>query len=243
MKIVGAAVIGGYSIDLSSATDQVISFAGSANSGIAQTGFANVDVSGTTGNYGADITGRSTAASSIIGTANADNVVAGSGSDTITGGSGNDIINVGSGTDTIRYSARGQTHLQVTVGTAIASGDVLTGIDQITGMARGDLIDLSSIASSSGVSTATGFNLSIRTTGLSGATGQDFFQFSRGIFTSTGLWTYSSTGPDVLLQWDANVGQVSAAANTQDIESVILVGSGGTFTGLTANTAGVLLYT
>jgi hypothetical protein len=104
-------------------------------------------------------------------------------------------------------------------------------------MARGDLIDISALVAG-GVSNAIGFNISSRTTGLVGNSSGEVFQFSRGIFTTTGLWTFSATGADVLLQWDSN-----GAGTTGGVESVILVGSGGAFTGLTANTAGVLLLT
>lgn len=97
-------VLGGVQVDLSSATDQVTTFNGSANSA-AQIGFENVDLSAVTGSFGADVTAIKTG-STIIGTANADNITGGAGADSITMGKTStalvyDAINAGSGTDTL----------------------------------------------------------------------------------------------------------------------------------------------
>ena len=59
-------------IDLTNATDQVVSFNGSASSGTVL-GFENVDASGYTGNFGAAIT-ASASGSIITGTANVDDI-------------------------------------------------------------------------------------------------------------------------------------------------------------------------
>ena len=83
-----AFVLGGIEVDLSSTTNQVSTFNGSANAAI-QKGFENVDVSGVTGSFGAQITAISTG-STITGTANAD---------VITGGAGADIIHFKGTTD------------------------------------------------------------------------------------------------------------------------------------------------
>jgi hypothetical protein len=70
LNVVKSAILGGIAIDLSSTTDQITTFNGSANTTITK-GFENVDVSGYTGSFGADITGISTG-STITGTTNAD---------------------------------------------------------------------------------------------------------------------------------------------------------------------------
>ena len=67
-----AAILGGLNIDLTNATDQVVSFNGSASSGTVL-GFENVDASGYTGNFGAAIT-ASASGSIITGTANVDDI-------------------------------------------------------------------------------------------------------------------------------------------------------------------------
>jgi len=90
-------VLGGVLIDLTSATDQVTTFNGSANAAV-QIGFENVDLSGITGVFGADITARA-AGSTIIGTANADVITGGAANDVITGGAGADALTGGGGND------------------------------------------------------------------------------------------------------------------------------------------------
>jgi hypothetical protein len=110
------------------------------------------------------------------------------------------------------------------------------GIDVITGLARGDTIQLYT-----GTSTLTGFNRGFSTTGLTGgsSTAADSnFQMSKGDFVGTGLWTFSANGNDVLFQWDVD----GSGAGTQ-VESVVLIGSASAFTGITANSAGVILFT
>jgi len=108
-------VLGGFAVDLTSATDQVTQFGGVANGAI-QKGFENVTVT-VTGVYGADVTG-SDGANTITTTANNDNVDGGKGIDTITlnagvdvanGGAGADIINGGDGNDTLNGGTDGDT--------------------------------------------------------------------------------------------------------------------------------------
>jgi hypothetical protein len=62
---------------------------------------------------------------------------------------------------------------------------------------------------------------------------------SKGNYIGTGLWTFDANGNDVLFQWDTNG---SPAAGSY-IESVVLIGSASSFTGITANSAGVILFT
>jgi hypothetical protein len=65
-----AAILGGLNVDLTNATDQVVSFNGSASSGTVL-GFENVDASGYTGNFGASLTAGASG-STLTGTANVD---------------------------------------------------------------------------------------------------------------------------------------------------------------------------
>ena len=81
LKIVGNLILGGILVDLTSATDQVTTYNGSANAAV-QKGFESVDLSGVTGTFGADITAVKTG-SVITGTANADQITLGAGVDTV----------------------------------------------------------------------------------------------------------------------------------------------------------------
>jgi hypothetical protein len=74
-----AAIIGGTHVDLSSATDQVVSINGAAGSGTV-TGFESVDLSGYSGSFGALVTG-SKGANTVHGTTNADQANLGAGND------------------------------------------------------------------------------------------------------------------------------------------------------------------
>jgi hypothetical protein len=249
LNVVANVVSGGILVDLTSTTDQVqLGF----TAGGAQTGFEYIDLGGVTGSFGADITGRSTAVNSITGTTNGDNITGGSGSDTIIGGTGADTINVVSGADRVRYTAAGQTFsheagISSTTGLpGRINGTLLSGIDLISGMGPGDIVDVSG----TGTFTAIGFNYGLRTTGLLGtaAAATESFALIRGAYTGTGLWTFSSTGPDLLLQWDNNGTTGNSGDNTtgSGVEAVVLVGAAGTgatsaVTGITANSAGLIL--
>ncbi len=133
LKVVANGVIGGYVIDLSSSTDQVVTLSGSANAA-AQKGFESVNLSGVTGTYGADITG-STAANTIVGTANNDQISGGNGADSITGGAGNDAIDL--------------TETTAAVDTVIFSAVASNGNDTITGFLAGankDILKVTALA-------------------------------------------------------------------------------------------------
>jgi hypothetical protein len=100
------AILGGMAIDLNSTTNQLTSFNGSAVTGTV-TGFEGVDLVGYTGSFGAQITGLSLAASTIIGTPNADQITGGAAGDTITAQTGtgsDDVIAAGGGNDTIKIT-------------------------------------------------------------------------------------------------------------------------------------------
>jgi hypothetical protein len=108
------AILGGVNIDLTSATNQIVSVNASAPTGTV-TGFENVDASGYIGPLGAQITGTSTG-STITGTAKDDSVLGGAGVDTITGGAGVDAINAAGGADVIVLgdSTNGNNYDQIT---------------------------------------------------------------------------------------------------------------------------------
>jgi len=81
LVIVQNAVLGGFQIDLTSATDQVGTYNGSANAAV-QIGFESVDASGITGTFGVDITAIKTG-SKITGTTNSDVITLGAAVDTV----------------------------------------------------------------------------------------------------------------------------------------------------------------
>jgi Ca2+-binding RTX toxin-like protein len=233
-----------FTFDLSAA-DQVITWNGDSNAAI-QSGFENLDAGGIIGStLGVKVLGGAAAGSNIVGTSYSDTINGGTGNDTITGGDGVDYIDVSTGSsssDRIVYTATGQTlnsSQSSSFANGIKSGDFLgvtgvLGVDLITGMARGDTISLYS-----SVFQGTGFNRGFSTTGLSGSnTGMETFQLSKGNYIGTGLWTFDTTGNDVLFQWDTD----GNGAGT-NVESVVLIGSATAFTGITANSAGVILFT
>jgi len=90
--------IGGFGVDLNQA-DQVTTFGGVANSAV-QKGFEKVDLSGVTGNYGADVTGFTAKANDLIGSGQDDVLRGGSKADTLTGRGGDDTLIGGAGADT-----------------------------------------------------------------------------------------------------------------------------------------------
>lgn len=79
-------ILGGIQVNLNATGDQLTTFNGSANSAV-QSGFENVNLSGITGTFGADITAKSTG-SVIRGTINADQITLGAGTDKIEVASG-----------------------------------------------------------------------------------------------------------------------------------------------------------
>jgi hypothetical protein len=161
LKIVQNAVLGGFLVDLSSTTDQVTTYNGAANGAI-QKGFEHVNLSGITGNFGADITARS-AGSVIVATANADQITGGAGVDTITGGAGADVMNGGDGNDIFIIIGTAQAaagnaaidlidggvgtgdELRLSTATTIAATDVLTritNVEKITSDANAGIVSL-----------------------------------------------------------------------------------------------------
>jgi Ca2+-binding RTX toxin-like protein len=137
-------VLGGVQIDLSSAADQITTFNGSANAAV-QIGFENVDLSGITGSFGADITAIKTG-STITGTANSDVITGGAAADTVVMTAGNDAVTLGGGNDTFKASA---TRIEANdTGSAVLDGGTGTDILEITAattIADADLRGITSI--------------------------------------------------------------------------------------------------
>jgi hypothetical protein len=125
LKISTAAILGGVAVNLSSTVDQITTFDGSANSAV-QAGFENVDVSGYTGAFGANIT-ASTSGSTITGTTNNDVFTGGAGVDTynytVTAGTGtaagSDTFNSFSTSDVIALTAAASNTFQANGGTDV----------------------------------------------------------------------------------------------------------------------------
>ena len=72
LVVAKSAILGGINVDLTNTTDQVVSFNGSASAGTVL-GFENVDLSGYTGSFGAQIQAGANG-STITGTTNADEI-------------------------------------------------------------------------------------------------------------------------------------------------------------------------
>lgn len=233
LKIVANFVLGGIQVDLSSTTDQVTTFNSFANTAI-QKGFENVDLSGITGTYGADITARA-AGSTIIGTGNIDNIVGGTGADTITMGKTSttlayDAINAGAGTDTlivIGSVTTSTTEAQNVIDLSSTSDQVGTvnNATEATVQVGFENVDLSGLTVTSGggfTITAKASGSSIIGTGdtdvINGGTGVDTITGGAGADTISG-----GAGADVLIY--ANTDSVS---NTSAFD-LVTVGTGDVF--------------
>ena len=143
LKVSGNLILGGILVDLTSTTDQITTYNGSANATV-QTGIENIDLSGITGNFGADITAAKTSAS-IVGTKNADQIVTAAGatiSQAITGGAGADAITLGAHTGVVTINqAAGDSASQSAPGGLVVAIPA-SGVDVITGLNIGDTFQL-----------------------------------------------------------------------------------------------------
>jgi hypothetical protein len=141
LRLTGS-IAGTTTIDLSSATDQVVTLNGVASTG-AQTGFESINGSSlVTLGVGLNVTGSS-GANSITGGNGNDVIDGGAGNDTITGGVGNDLITTGAGVDTVKFS-----------GATVALNGVDT-ISDFTSGSTGDVLNFSAIATSASGTLAT----------------------------------------------------------------------------------------
>jgi len=118
------AILGGASIDLSSATDQIVSANGGATAGTV-TGFENVDLQGYAGAFGAQVVG-SKGANLVYGTTNADIINTGLGNDTVAYWDATaDTVTSSGGTDAIGIVGG------VTVANSVDFGATYTGFDKV----------------------------------------------------------------------------------------------------------------
>jgi hypothetical protein len=207
-----AFVLGGIAVDLSSTTNQVSTFNGSANTAV-QKGFENVDVSGVSGSFGAQITAISTG-STITGTANAD---------VITGGAGADIIHFNGTTDiddidTIAGGAGANSIVMDVASTAIDDADFAnTTLIQTFTLATGiNTAVFGTNAAAAGIVTINGANGGVQT--ISGSSNAETITTGAGdhddIITGGG-------GNDILSSSNATdsdsfVFEATAAANGED---------------------------
>jgi S-layer protein len=81
LTVIANLVLGGIQVNLNATGDQVTTFNGSANAAV-QSSFENVNLTGITGNFGTDVTAKSTG-STITGTTNADVITLGAAVDTV----------------------------------------------------------------------------------------------------------------------------------------------------------------
>jgi Ca2+-binding RTX toxin-like protein len=139
LEVSGILILGGLQVDLSSTSDQITSYNGNANSAI-QFGFENVDVSGVTGTFGADITANK-AGSLITGTLNRDQITLGAGADTLVFNSAtsSDVVTGYSVTnDSISLSKTAYSALGVPG--ALSSGEFLSGAGITAAAAPGERV-------------------------------------------------------------------------------------------------------
>jgi Ca2+-binding RTX toxin-like protein len=154
------AILGGLNVDLTNTTDQIISFNGSATSGTVL-GFENVDASGFSGSFGAQLVGTSTA-NTLIGTANGDVINGAAGNDALTGGAGADTMSSASGTNSFTGGAGADAiTLGSGVDTVVRNGNATTdGYDTVTSFTVGggnDTIDFTTQGSLVGGIAVTAF--------------------------------------------------------------------------------------
>jgi hypothetical protein len=243
LTITQSAILGGFQVDLSSTSDQVTTYNGSANSAV-QKNFENIDLSGVSGSFGSDITG-SKAANTIVGTANADQITAGAGDDTITGGAGADTLNGDAGNDIFAFSGTaalvaGNAAIDLIDGgagtgdairldgaTTIAATDLLariTNVEKITASATTGVISITA-TNAAGTFTGTLFN----TIDLSGDT------------NTTGNNIISVTGVTTIATITGSAGVDTITLGTAAIAATVNGGLGADNYALTTATAATVV--
>lgn len=238
-------VLGGILVDLSSTTDQVVSFNGNANAAV-QVGFENVDLSGITGTFGADITARA-AGSTITGTRNNDQITGGAGADTIIGGAGNDLLTGGAGNDTFVFQTTlalngADTITDFMTGTnvidfAFGDGGIAnlaalrgTGVNVQFGNATGALAINANAGLVVNTTAATGLTAANVVTDFSGVTG------NTGIVANDILYYIASNNTDAVVYRlnAAGAGDADKIDNVADVEILAIL------TGVTVANLGAL---
>jgi len=217
------AVLGGISVDLSSATNQVASMDGGAISGTVL-GFENVDLSGYTG-FGAVVQAIKTG-STITGTGSIDRITGGASADVITGGAGKDVISAGGGNDTINIANGTDIDLAETINGGSGT-DELVMLAVTTAIDDADFANMTSIETltlANGTNTAVlGTNASAAgITTVNGGTGADAINVSALTNNNT---IVSGGGAETII--------VSTAAN-----STVTLAAAGAITTLTTSSVG-----
>jgi Ca2+-binding RTX toxin-like protein len=213
------------SVNASTSTGAVTFLA--SNSVVAVTATAGLGVFTFTGGALADTINGGNAADVLSGGAGADTINGGAGGDNITGGTGADIINVGSGTDILTLGADAQTAVTTLV-VGNTSGTVsLTGVDVVTGMAAGDIIDVEGLGLATVGANADNQLLATVDTDLTNGIVDNTFALIRGSWIAdttigSGSFIQNSSGADTLFVIDAN--QATAG---QSFEAVVLIGVSG----------------
>jgi hypothetical protein len=169
-------------------------------------------------------------ADTLTGGAGDDDLTGGAGNDTISTGAGTDNVTAGAGTDTITlgtgaktiYIAAGDSALTTSIDNSSVSGISVAGADVITGVNVGDIFVLQPPGTDNytGAGTSTGqFDNSTQpfTTSFAG----NRLSLVRGVYSS-GLFSQSTSGGDVLMAWDDNS---STSAGGETFRFVVLQGS------------------
>ncbi len=236
----------------------ISSLLGSVASGTAVYMYANTSTSGSSaidslvsienviGSGGTDYITGSSAANSIEGGDGADTLAGGAGADTLVGGAGRDVIYTGAITGTLTSSTTVDVIGLVFGGTetyASAAATIgITAADVVYGMSSGDQIFLPSgttmsYTSLTATAVAGGFISTVGYTHAATEATENGVFFGRGTYTNASSFTWSSSGSDTIVVYDA------ASANSSiSGQVIVLVGvavtSGVT---LTAGTTGITL--
>ena len=212
------ATTGNVSMDFTNQTDTgiVLSFTGAAATG----------TSVVVGGSGNDVLTGGAAANTLTGGIGNDVITGGAAADVLTGGVGADLIYTGD-TAAVDSIVQASGASQQLAAATIVGGDIttyaLTTEDQVFNLGVGDTITLGNadvVAGNFAVTASNTFTIA-----------DDRGTYILGdLNTLTGIFSYSATGADTLLIYDADSGA------TFDVQAVLLVG----FTGTLASVAGVL---
>jgi Ca2+-binding RTX toxin-like protein len=225
-------------VNASAATGAVTVSAANAVVAVTMTGGTGVNTF--TGGVLADNITGGTAADVLVGGDGADTISSGAGNDNTTGGLGADVITVGSGTDTLTLAADAQTAV-TTLATGNTSTTVtITGADVVTGMAAGDIINVTGLGYTGVGANANNTLFDAADLDLTNGIVDNTFAVIRGSWiagatTGSGTFIQSAAGADSLFVIDAN--QTTAG---QSYEAVVLVGVAG-ITGTASDTTIVTL--
>ena len=173
------------------------------------------------------ITGSLNAANTLTGGAGTDSITGGIAVDVIVGGAGGDTINVQSGTgDIVRYTAVNQS----AVISSVATGQIYTNIDLVSGMGAADIMQIVANAVTAGTEYAgvgAAANGTFVTAASTSALVNNGASLIRGNYdTLTGVWTNTATGSDTLFVYDQDA--LAASASYVGIVLVGVTGLAGT---------------